>query len=53
MSTAPSTQQRKVTLLTLQAKKERGEPIAMLTAFDFPTARALDRAGVDLSLIHI
>jgi 3-methyl-2-oxobutanoate hydroxymethyltransferase len=51
MSTAPASLQRKVTLLTLQAKKERGEPITMLTAYDFPTARALDRAGVDSILV--
>ncbi|MFI5198126.1 MAG: 3-methyl-2-oxobutanoate hydroxymethyltransferase [Thermoanaerobaculia bacterium] len=51
MSTAPSSPQRKVTLHTLQAKKERGEPITMLTAYDFPTARALDRAGVDSILV--
>jgi 3-methyl-2-oxobutanoate hydroxymethyltransferase len=51
MSTAPASPQRKVTLHTLQAKKERGEPITMLTAYDFPTARALDRAGVDAILV--
>jgi 3-methyl-2-oxobutanoate hydroxymethyltransferase len=51
MSTAPASLQRKVTLLTLQAKKERREPITMLTAYDFPTARALDRAGVDVILV--
>lgn len=42
---------RKVTLRTLQKKKERGEPITMLTAYDYPTARAIDRAGVDAILV--
>lgn len=31
--------------------KERGEPITMLTAYDFPTARAFDAAGVDMLLV--
>ena len=51
MSTVSALPQRKITLHTLQAKKERGEPITMLTAYDFPTARALDRAGVDSILV--
>jgi 3-methyl-2-oxobutanoate hydroxymethyltransferase len=41
----------KTTVLTLQQKKERGERICMLTAHDFPTARALDAAGVDALLV--
>jgi 3-methyl-2-oxobutanoate hydroxymethyltransferase len=51
MSTISPSPQRKITLHTLQAKKVRGEPITMLTAYDFPTARALDRAGVDSILV--
>lgn len=41
----------KVTVLDLQEKRDRGEPIAMLTAYDFPTARAIDAAGVDAILV--
>ena len=43
--------QPKVTVLDLQEKRDRGEPIAMLTAYDFPTARAIDAAGVDAILV--
>ena len=41
----------KATVLTLQQKKDRGERISMLTAYDFPTARALDAAGLDAILV--
>jgi 3-methyl-2-oxobutanoate hydroxymethyltransferase len=41
----------KVTVLSLAAKKKRREPIAMITAYDYPTALALDRAGVDAILV--
>ncbi len=39
------------TVLTLQQKKERGERISMLTAYDFPSARVLDGTGVDALLV--
>ena len=42
---------KKVTTLTLRQKKERGEPIVMLTAYDYPTAMAEDQAGVDVILV--
>jgi len=43
--------ERKVTILDLQAKKGRGEPITMLTAYDYPTALLVDRAGIDVILV--
>jgi len=35
----------------LRAMKERGEKIAVLTAYDFTMARILDRAGVEVILV--
>src|SRR6478736_4423925 len=38
-------------LAQLSSMKQRGEKIAMLTAYDYPTARLLDEAGIDLLLV--
>lgn len=56
MSTRPgttSTQQArpKTTVLSFAEKRRRGEPITVLTAYDYPTARILDEAGVDAILV--
>lgn len=42
---------RPVTLPQLQQKKQQGEPITMLTAWDYLWARLLDAAGVDVILV--
>lgn len=41
----------RITVRTLADKKARGQPITMLTAYDYPTALILDRAGVDAILV--
>ena len=41
----------RTSILDLKAKKERGEKIVALTAYDYPTARILDESDVDLILI--
>ncbi|MEW6093106.1 MAG: 3-methyl-2-oxobutanoate hydroxymethyltransferase [Chloroflexota bacterium] len=48
---AASQARKKVTTLAFRQKKEQGIPIAMLTGYDYPTALALDRAGVDGILV--
>ena len=40
-----------VTLPRLAEMKRLGEPIVMVTAYDFPSARAAEEAGVDMVLI--
>lgn len=42
---------KRVTTHVIQAMKDRGEKIAMLTAYDFSMARMLDEAGIDILLV--
>lgn len=42
---------KRVTTHVIQAMKNRGEKIAMLTAYDFSMARILDEAGIDILLV--
>src|SRR5690606_13236566 len=42
---------RRVTTQTLQEMRAGGTPIAMLTAYDYTTARILDEAGIDVLLV--
>jgi 3-methyl-2-oxobutanoate hydroxymethyltransferase len=40
-----------MTLPRLAEKKRLGEPLVMVTAYDYPSALAVDKAGVDLVLV--
>jgi 3-methyl-2-oxobutanoate hydroxymethyltransferase len=57
MSVQPAEEQsekkvrRKVTILTVQRKKESRKPITMLTAYDYPSALLVDEAGIDVILV--
>lgn len=42
---------RKVTTSRLLRKKRRGEKITLLTAYDFPIARFINQAGIDIILV--
>src|SRR6202011_6078695 len=41
----------KVSAPSLRASKERGERLVCLTAYDYPTARVVDEAGIDVVLV--
>jgi 3-methyl-2-oxobutanoate hydroxymethyltransferase len=43
--------EKRVTTATLAEYKRAGKPITMLTAYDYPTARRLDAAGVECLLV--
>ncbi|RKX28999.1 MAG: 3-methyl-2-oxobutanoate hydroxymethyltransferase, partial [Candidatus Zixiibacteriota bacterium] len=42
---------KKITVSTFIKKKKHGEKIAVLTAYDYFTAKFLDRAGIDALLV--
>ena len=42
---------KKITVLDIQKMKEEGRNITMLTAYDYPFAKILDSAGVDILLV--
>ena len=42
---------KRVTAPSLRGMKERGKSIAMLTAYDYRTARLMDESGVDVILV--
>jgi 3-methyl-2-oxobutanoate hydroxymethyltransferase len=57
MSTAPpipdtpAVERLPMTLPRLAEKRQLGEPIVMVTAYDFPSAQVAEEAGVDLVLV--
>jgi 3-methyl-2-oxobutanoate hydroxymethyltransferase len=49
--TAASRREQRVTARSLQLRKGKGEPFAMLTAYDATFARIFDEAGIDVLLV--
>jgi len=45
------TQRPAISLTTLAEKKALGEPIVMITAYDYPSAQVAEEAGVDVVLV--
>jgi 3-methyl-2-oxobutanoate hydroxymethyltransferase len=41
----------RLTIREFQRRKRAGEPIVMITAYDFPGARLVEQAGIDLILV--
>jgi 3-methyl-2-oxobutanoate hydroxymethyltransferase len=42
---------KRVRVLDLQRMRDRGQPITMLTAYDYPTAKLADDAGIPILLV--
>jgi 3-methyl-2-oxobutanoate hydroxymethyltransferase len=51
MAVDPSKSRKKITISTLRNLYQKGEPIAMLTAHDFPSAHVADAGGIDVILV--
>ncbi len=51
MNDLDAARRKRITVPSLKQMKLRGEKITVLTAYDFPTAQALDAAGVDCLLV--
>ncbi|KAK6140639.1 hypothetical protein DH2020_025617 [Rehmannia glutinosa] len=47
----PQNYSQRVTLTHLRQKHRKGEPITMVTAYDYPSAVHLDTAGIDICLV--
>lgn len=51
MSKISPSDRKKITTHTFRSKKQNGEKLTMLTAYDFLTARVVDQAGIDSILV--
>ncbi|KAG6434304.1 hypothetical protein SASPL_105929 [Salvia splendens] len=47
----PQNPSQRVTLINIRQKHRNGEPITMVTAYDYPSAVHLDTAGIDVCLV--
>lgn len=47
----PQNPNQRVTLTTLRQKYKKGEPITMVTGYDYPSAVHIDMAGIDICLV--
>jgi len=50
ITAAPAPPHKNITIHSLAAKKRKGTPITMVTAYDFPSAVHVDKAGIDILL---
>lgn len=48
---SPPKSRKKISTLAFRRKKAKGEPITMLTAYDYPTGFAIDSVGIDSILV--
>jgi 3-methyl-2-oxobutanoate hydroxymethyltransferase len=48
---SPTSERLPMTLPQLAEKKRLGEPIVMITAYDYPSAQVAEAAGVDVVLV--
>ncbi|KAL4908726.1 3-methyl-2-oxobutanoate hydroxymethyltransferase [Aspergillus multicolor] len=51
LGAAQANPRKKVTMQTLRNLYKKGEPITMLTAYDFPSAHVAEAAGMDMILV--
>lgn len=51
MGTQSGPPRKKVTMSTIKSLYQKGEPIAMITAHDFPSAYVADQNGMDIVLV--
>lgn len=49
--TDSTTERMAMTIPSLMEHKRRGEPLVMVTCYDYPSARIVEQAGVDLVLV--
>src|SRR5690348_2096195 len=51
VDTLPASPRERITVPLLRERKRSGRRIVTVTAYDFPSARLADRAGVDVVLV--